>query len=305
MKFGDKGNDVRLMQEGLLARGYNLPRFGVDGDFGQETATALRQFAADNCIDWKSGYVSFRLLDLVLDQVPMVTVPPDPPITDFGLDVRFMDLRSEQLNPPVLARKFKRNRHGRVVRRDPSEITGITIHQTAVKYSVADYQIVKAGGDRELALARRALRVACHVMTFHNGLVVAANPLDWYIHHGNGFNRFELGIEIDGNYPGLIGGETWNKKQATKTTDLSISAARAGIEYLVREGRKAGMPITQIHAHRQSSATRRSDPGEELWRRVVLEYAVPVLGLETEPAKVLRNGRPIPKEWDDNGVGSY
>ncbi len=77
----------------------------------------------------------------------------------------------------------------------------------------------------------------------------------------------------------------------------------------VREGRKLGMPIEYVHAHRQSSATRRADPGEELWKRVVLEFGVPVLGLTTEPARTLpgRNGdgRPIPLEWDPDGVGSY
>lgn len=222
-------------------------------------------------------------------------------------DVQIIDLRGEPFSERI-ARKYKL-RGGLPVVRPVSQVTGVTIHQTAARYGIRDYQIAAAGGDRKLALARRALRVACHAMAFHDGFVAWTNPLERYVYHGNGFNGFELGLEIDGNYPGLEGGSTWNGKVPTKTTEASILAACAALELLVREGRKLGMPIEYVHAHRQSSATRRADPGEELWKRVVLEFGVPVLGLTTEPARTLpgRNGdgRPIPLEWDPDGVGSY
>jgi len=217
--------------------------------------------------------------------------------------VTIYDFRDNRDNPPEPKRKYKRR--GKVVERDPSTIIGVTIHQTAVKYGIREYQIRAAGGDRDLALAQRALRVACHAMSFHDGFVSMTNPLTWYVYHGNGFNATELGLEIDGNYPGLIGGQTWNKKAATNTTDTSIRAAQVALRQLVEDGREMGMPIEFIHAHRQSSATRRSDPGEELWNRVVLDFAVPVLGLKTEPGHTLRKGRPIPLEWDKDGIGSY
>ncbi len=61
---------------------------------------------------------------------------------------------------------------------------------------------------------------------------------------------------------------------------------------------------------RSPGPTRRADPGQE---RVVLDFAVPKLGLVTEPALWLpakakgkpSNGRPIPTKWDPNGVGKY
>lgn len=219
------------------------------------------------------------------------------------IKVRVYDLRGEQTDPPAMRRKFKLTPRGRVARRSPANVNGITIHQTAARFGVAPYQIQAAGGNRELALARRSLRVACHVMAFHDGFIAWPNPLDWYVWHGNGWNATELGIEIDGCYPGVVGGRTWSGAPATEATEAVIDAARAGVKLLVEEGRKLGMPIQYIHAHRQSSATRRDDPGEELWRRVVLEYAVPVLGLTTEPQRVVGDGRPIPMEWDDQGVG--
>lgn len=217
--------------------------------------------------------------------------------------VTVYDFREGRDNPPKPMKKYKRR--GKVVERDPSVITGITIHQTAVKYDVREYQIHNAGGDRNLALAKRALNVACHAMVFHDGFISLTNPLQWYVYHGNGFNATELGLEIDGNYPGLIGGETWNKKSPTELSDKIIHAARVAIKILVAEGLKQGMSISYIHAHRQSSKTRRSDPGEEIWKRVVLEYAVPILGLKTQPDLTLKNGRPIPIEWDKQGVGNY
>ncbi len=41
---GSKGTDVKAMQEFLLQLGYTLPKYGADGDFGSETATALKRF---------------------------------------------------------------------------------------------------------------------------------------------------------------------------------------------------------------------------------------------------------------------
>lgn len=42
--------EVESVQIGLLLLGYKLPRFGVDGKFGPETAAAVKQFKSDNNI---------------------------------------------------------------------------------------------------------------------------------------------------------------------------------------------------------------------------------------------------------------
>lgn len=304
MRKGDTGPDVQEMQEALIERGYPLRKFGADGDFGDETMVALKAFQEDHGIDWGSlgAHVSQKTLDAL-----MWDAPEDPPISELPErkynNTMCYDLRDQPFSERV-GRKFKRRAHRPVVR-DPAQVLGITIHQTAAKFGTAPYQVHAANGDAELALARRSLRVACHVMAFHDGFIAWPNPLEWYVYHGNGFNSFELGLEIDGNYPGVKGGRTWNNKTPTEVTADVVGAACAAIELMVIEGRKLRMPIEFIHAHRQSSATRRSDPGEELWRRVVLDYAVPVLGLKTEQGRTLGKGRPIPKDWDPNGVGGY
>ncbi|GAA1104057.1 serine/threonine-protein kinase [Streptomyces javensis] len=46
-KYGDKGERVREVQCILRARGYNIGPYGVDGDFGDDTRLAVRQFQQD------------------------------------------------------------------------------------------------------------------------------------------------------------------------------------------------------------------------------------------------------------------
>ena len=45
---GMKGEDVEKMQRALMEKGYALPRWGADGDFGPETEKALRRFQEDS-----------------------------------------------------------------------------------------------------------------------------------------------------------------------------------------------------------------------------------------------------------------
>ncbi|HEY9755044.1 MAG TPA: DUF4157 domain-containing protein [Oculatellaceae cyanobacterium] len=44
LKSGDKGEAVKKLQQALLDAGYSLPRYGVDGIFGPETAAAVMDF---------------------------------------------------------------------------------------------------------------------------------------------------------------------------------------------------------------------------------------------------------------------
>ena len=45
---GDRGNKVRVLQELLKGRGYDLGAYGADGDFGAATKTAVMSFQAIN-----------------------------------------------------------------------------------------------------------------------------------------------------------------------------------------------------------------------------------------------------------------
>jgi peptidoglycan hydrolase-like protein with peptidoglycan-binding domain len=64
---GSRGTAVRLIQESLLAQGYTLPRFGADGDFGDETKAAVLRFQTDagaRMLDGKVGPETMKLLDM-------------------------------------------------------------------------------------------------------------------------------------------------------------------------------------------------------------------------------------------------
>lgn len=47
IKNGSTGNLVRIMQEKLIHKGYVLPKFGVDGNYGAETEVAVRELQRD------------------------------------------------------------------------------------------------------------------------------------------------------------------------------------------------------------------------------------------------------------------
>ena len=47
LRRGDKGQKVEKMQRLLIDRGYSLPKYGADGDFGAETEAAVKAFQRD------------------------------------------------------------------------------------------------------------------------------------------------------------------------------------------------------------------------------------------------------------------
>jgi hypothetical protein len=214
--------------------------------------------------------------------------------------MNIVDLTHEQVDPP----KYKPPKHliqkGRVVKRSVYEVDTIVVHQTAVVFGVLPRAVKEAGGDRNMAKHRRALQVASHLTAFDTGFAVVGCPLSWYVYNCNKLNSRSLGLEIEGVYPALL-----TAKSKELFTGLIEQASRDAIDYMVIEGKKLGMPIQYIAAHRQSSADRRGDPGEEIWKKLVLGYAVPRHGLIVKPTAVWGDGRPLPQEWDSKEPKTY
>lgn len=48
VQYGSKGNDVKVLQELLKGKGYNIGTYGADGDFGNATRNALLLFQKSN-----------------------------------------------------------------------------------------------------------------------------------------------------------------------------------------------------------------------------------------------------------------
>ena len=78
LRKGAKGTYVTTMQNLLIAKGFTLPMFGADGDFGKETLAALKDFQADAgiAVDGICGPMTWGEL---LEDGPEDTPDNDPP----------------------------------------------------------------------------------------------------------------------------------------------------------------------------------------------------------------------------------
>ena len=285
MKFNEKSKRVRQIQDYLNLQGYHLK---VDGHLGQKTWDAIDSLADAKDWDWEPELNS-NLVENLLSR------------SGSNLEgSTFYDLRDLPV-PFDKASRFKMVQN-KVQRRDITRITGIVLHQTGIEFSVNKRQVDEADGDKNKALAMRAKGIPTHAVAFEN-FFVKNYPLDFYCYHANALNRTTLGLEVDGKYPGRIVDE---RTTHTVFTKARREAAEEALRWLYMEGLALGMPIKYIYAHRQSSKTRRADPGEELWHKLVEEFAVPKLGLEPRYGFTIGEGRTIPIDWNPrDGKGLY
>lgn len=223
--------------------------------------------------------------------------------------IRVLDLREAQPDPPPFYRG--ENKHGRVGRRAPTspvivrrpeDVDTLVIHQTACRY----------GPGVESRDHRRAVRIAAHAVTFQDQVTVLSNPFRWHVHHGNGYNPVSLGWEIEGRYSGrpddprtapredLL--STWGGPP-DEVTPWIVAGALAGLHWIVEAARVEGIVLRKFRAHRQSSGTRRSDPGHGLWSALAPEAEA--LGLSLDLSEAIGTGRPIPVEWDRRATTRY
>ena len=69
LRKGSKGIDVRVLQENLQKLGYDLGKYGADGDFGNDTYHAVKQFQKDynvKPIDGEVGPITFAAIEEAL-----------------------------------------------------------------------------------------------------------------------------------------------------------------------------------------------------------------------------------------------
>lgn len=72
---GNSGPEIADLQKALMALGYPLPRFGVDGRRGPETSAAVRKFQQDNQlkVDGVPGPETIAKLNTILAAKPEIT----------------------------------------------------------------------------------------------------------------------------------------------------------------------------------------------------------------------------------------
>lgn len=282
MRRGDQGDNVRKLQNALMELGYDLPRWGADGDLGTETLDALARFLRDHAIqiDDDADVVSDAELALVQK---VLTATQDAPLGPKLVSGRFHDLR------PLAAQG------GIGGRRPWSQVTGVTLHQTACVL-----------GEKP----QRWGTVVAHLGITRGGQVIWMHDFEKVVWHGNGFNGSTIGIEMDGTYAGIDGDDRtfWrpkdepNRKAQAPTIEL-VDAAKATVRWICEEVARHGGRIRQVVAHRQASNQRDSDPGSALWKQVAMPLHAELGLSDGGPGYTVGNGYAIPEAWDPSRLG--
>lgn len=274
---GATGQAVLQLQRSLLALGYPLPRCGADAALGDETLRSLALLLSDHgrAVAEVPGEVTDADLELVAQLLSGAAALPD----------QLADVRNRA--PRVNARGH----------RPWSQVTGITLHQTACVL-----------GERPARWAT----IGAHVGITRAGQIVWMHDFTTLVWHGNGFNGSTVGIECDGMYAGVEGDPRtfWRPasdpmRQPQEPTPDLVESARAAIRWIVAEVARHGGQVRLLVAHRQSSDQRRSDPGSALWQRVAMPMHAELGMTDGGPGYRVGTGFAIPAKWDASREEAY
>ena len=79
LRPGDEGEDVRQLQTDLIRLGYDLGRWGADGDFGDATELAVRAFQRDSALE-EDGVVGPKTLAALEKALSALEDPVERPV---------------------------------------------------------------------------------------------------------------------------------------------------------------------------------------------------------------------------------
>jgi N-acetyl-anhydromuramyl-L-alanine amidase AmpD len=282
VKLGSTGSDVTLLQQKLNLLGSKLT---VDGDFGAKTHDAVIGFqhAKGLVTDGIVGPNTWAALDAAIAALDPANPPPVSPIPG----VEFYDRR-----------KYAKQAHGSegqwpVTDRPIASVTGVCLHQTACML-----------GERP----ERYDSVGAHFAVTRGGKVIWMHDLDRKVAHGNGWNNGTVGIEIDGLYAGVEGDpstvwddpSTPSHEQGMALMAVTVSASLALVRWIKQQ---LGPQMNVIVAHRQSSSSRRNDPGSAIWQSIALRLHTELNCSDGGIGFKLDGGYAIPESWDGRCKG--
>ncbi len=216
------------------------------------------------------------------------TPPPvtPPPTTVGPPGVQFFDRRkyASQAHGP--------NHEWPVTDRPLSSVTGVCLHQTAclLGENVPRYD-----------------NVGAHFAVTRMGKVIWLHDFDRKVAAANGWNNGTVSIEIDGLYAGVEGDpstvwddpSTPSRETAMVLTQETIHAVNALLEWIKGQ---LGPQMNVIVAHRQSSESRRNDPGSAIWKACALPMHAK-LGCSDGGVGFKLDGYAIPAVWDPRCTG--
>ncbi len=153
--------------------------------------------------------------------------------------------------------------------------------------------------------------IGAHFAVTRSGKVLRMHDLHRIVVHGNGFNNQTVGIEVDGLYAGIEGDPrtVWNdpntqqREMGQEVTAEAMESARQLVRWIVAEVALRGGKVGALVAHRQSSGSRRNDPGSAIWQHVALPLHAE-LGLSDGGVGFkIGTGMAIPEAWDERCKG--
>jgi len=268
LRFGEVGLRVKALQETILAVNKDaLPRFGADSDLGRESFGAMASLLGVPAIA-KSSVIDHDDQQRLLDLVPVTVAPPKGWIDNRKI-------------ANALQRKHLRS---------PSGAYDIVWHQ-------ADVEL----GEKP----SRYSDSSAHFFVTSGGLIIQLHDIEWLTHHAHALNETTIGIEIEGMFAGTEGDlsdSSWpryhkilGRKPQTLTT-AQIQAAKDLARYLQAFIMSRGGSLRNYYAHRQGSNTRDRDPGQLIWREIVLPSALET-GCSVPSEATFGKGKSIPENW--------
>lgn len=239
VRLGDKGQAVKRLQEILDTLGFDGGN--NDGIFGPKTESVVKAFQVSKSLK-ADGIVGPKTWDKINDSIQQ-TYSSSPSKLTFVDDVAIIDRISKHNHPRLF--NFKQTKR--------IQTAGVIIHQTGclMPSCISGWDNLNA-----------------HIGITRKGQIIIINALDDFIWHAQGLSRYTVGIEIEGNFEGITG-QSWTHWKPGggphHLNDEQKSALVALEKYLDNWFRLSGITWTNIHAHRQSSKHRVSDPGQEIW----------------------------------------
>lgn len=181
----------------------------------------------------------------------------------------------------------------------PAPSRAVVVHQLDCELGLTDRQVGRADGEPLEALLQRAMGTPYHVLGLQVGVVLLNHPRELRTSHAGAGNG-GIGLGLEGRFPLLAADDLDGRTPIYNVAEVGREALRWAV--LLAAGwpdcDEDAIVDVEVQAHRQWSAGRARDPGEELWREVVLPV-VAELGLRVDyDRRGGAGGLPIPRAWD-------
>jgi hypothetical protein len=266
-----RGLQVKRLQEVMDALGFDTgPN---DGIFGPLTEGALKRMQKYFDLEPTGICSEVFWLKLMTDYLHKDTGV----VADDEFEIH--DIRVSHFHPKLYAGQRKL-----------SLIDSIVVHQTGCKMP----------DDPD-----RWYKLNAHIGINEYGDLILVNGFTDYIKHAQGLSYRSIGIEIEGNYRGLMDNPNTIWPKGAEPDCLYSGHFEKIIDEICGMLDYQKIKIKHVFAHRQSYKFREADPGEEIWR----EFARPLmerLGADFGgPDFYVGTGKPIPREWDPRATHRY